>query len=460
MEPQRFSEGLLVNKLGSSLILIVLLSCVSAISVAQERPTADELLNDLACGSCHEGISVESDILDKAADLSQAGLRYGPDHVFSYVMYPVKIRQYLGLSRMPILHLDERESLALALYLQTLLPPGAEPPDYPMQESFTAVMAVHPEITPETGEDVFLSLGCIVCHQQSLSVEWDAKIGPDLSSVGARVTPAWLEEFLRKPTPVRPFGFYPGSGSRHPDFQLTGSEVEVLGEYLRNQRGDLDTAAAYVEPELFLRYSAIKAETLLREKQPCLGCHVLGDEGGRIGPDLSTLSTRLAPEFVAQVLRDPAGVLAETVMPKVDMPDTTLTLLANYLVQQDFPRVEFSYSSHIDYQPQFFQELEGAPGLYAKHCVPCHGINGDADGFNAQFLPTVPTTHSDSAYMSTRPDDTLFDGVFSGGYILNKSHRMPPWGATLARDEIWGLIGHIRQLCNCEGPAWSRDGRR
>ena len=436
-----------------------LLFCVSTICSAQEPPTAEELLNDLACGSCHEGIDVESDILDKAADLSQAGLRYGPDHVFSYVRYPVTIRQYLGLSRMPIVHVDERESLALALYLQTLLPVGAEPPVYPMQESFEAVMAAQPDITSKTGEDVFLSLGCIVCHQQSFSVEWDVKIGPDLSFEGARVTPDWLEAFLLEPTPLRPFGFYPGSGSRHPDFQLTGSEIEILGEYLRNQRGDLDTAASYVEPELFLRFSAIKAETLVREKQPCLGCHLLGDDGGRIGPDLSALSRRLEPEFVSQLLRDPAGVLAETVMPKVDMPDTTLNLLVNYLVQQEFPIVESAYFSHIDNKPHFYQNMDEAQSIYVKHCVPCHGIDGNADGYNARFLPTVPTTHSDSSYMSTRPDDTLFDGIYSGGYILNKSHRMPPWGATLEREEIWGLVRHIRQLCNCQGPAWSRDGR-
>ena len=449
-----------MDKLGSNLRFLLLLQlCCCGICSAQDLPTAEVLLNDLACGSCHEGISVESDILDKAADLSQAGLRYGPDHVFSYIMFPVKIRQYLGFSRMPILHLDRRESLALALYLQTLLPPGAEPPVYPMQESFKSVTAAYPEITPATGERVFLSLGCIVCHQQSLAMEWDVKIGPDLSFEGARVTPDWLEEFLRVPSPVRPFGYYPGSGSRHPDYQLIRSEIEVLSEYLRNQRGELDTVAKYVEPELFLRFSANKAETLLREKQPCLGCHLLGDDGGRIGPDLAGLSTRIRPEFVSQIIRDPAAVLSETVMPKVLMPDTTLVLLVNFLVRQDFPRFNSSYLSHIDNEPHHFQQMDGAQGLYVKHCVPCHGIDGNADGYNARFLPTVPTTHSDSSHMSTRPDDTLFDGIYSGGYILNKSHRMPPWGATLQRDEIWGLVRHMRSLCNCQGPAWSRDGR-
>jgi len=452
--------GGLVEMLRSIVILSSALGFSYSLCSAQQTPTAEELLNDLACGSCHEGIDVESDILDKAADLSQAGLRYGPDYVYSYIMYPVKIRQYLRYSRMPILHLNEGESLALSLYLQTLLPPGAEPPVYHLQESFVAVKDSHPDITSETGERVFMSLGCIVCHQQSLGVEWDAKIGPDLSFEGARITPDWLDEFLRAPTPVRPFGYFPGSGSRHPDFQLTGSEVEILGEYLRDQHGELDTAAAYVEPELFLRFSADKAETLLREKLPCLGCHLLGDDGGRIAPDLSSLQTRLEPEFVSQLIRDPEGILSETIMPKVLMPDTTLNLIVNYLVRQDFPRIESSYFSHIENEPHFFQESDGIEALYVKHCVPCHGINGDADGYNARFLPVVPTTHSDSTYMSTRPDDTLFDGIFSGGYILNKSNRMPPWGETLSREEIRGLVGHIRQLCNCQGPAWSRDGRR
>jgi len=73
-----------VYRLGSNLILIVLLLCIGTICAAQVPPTPDELLNDLACGSCHEGISVESDILDKAADLShnveKTGHQSGTEH--------------------------------------------------------------------------------------------------------------------------------------------------------------------------------------------------------------------------------------------------------------------------------------------------------------------------------------------------------------------------------------------
>ena len=68
-----------------------------------------------------------------------------------------------------------------------------------------------------------------------------------------------------------------------------------------------------------------------------------------------------------------------------------------------------------------------------------------------------PAVHSDSAAMSVRPDDTLFDGIYAGGYILNKHHFMPPWGLVLSREQIRGLVARIRELCGCQGPEWSLD---
>jgi hypothetical protein len=36
---------------------------------------------------------------------------------------------------------------------------------------------------------------------------------------------------------------------------------------------------------------------------------------------------------------------------------------------------------------------------------------------------------------------------------------MPAFGQTLSREQIWRLVRRMRDLCACEGPAWSRDGR-
>jgi hypothetical protein len=62
--------------------------------------------------------------------------------------------------------------------------------------------------------------------------------------------------------------------------------------------------------------------------------------------------------------------------------------------------------------------------------------------------------------MSTRSDDALYDAIAAGGLVMNRSPRMPAFGASLTPDEIQSLVRHIRELCGCQAPAWSRDGAR
>ncbi len=61
--------------------------------------------------------------------------------------------------------------------------------------------------------------------------------------------------------------------------------------------------------------------------------------------------------------------------------------------------------------------------------------------------------------MTERPDDSLFDAIYAGGYIMNLSQLMPAYGRTLSREQIWSLVRQLRSLCDCQGPAWSRDGK-
>ncbi|MDP2956897.1 MAG: c-type cytochrome [Longimicrobiales bacterium] len=440
-------------------LLAVASGCVSGSAAAQESVDvayAEQLLSQLACGTCHGGIQVQSAIREVAPDLTDAGLRLNPDYVMGFLQHPVRVRAFIGLSRMPDFRLDERESLALTLFLAEQVPRGRARPDFVLQTTPRAASR-YPEVTARLGEEIFYSLNCGACHVQRTVPEWVEKSAPDLSEVGARVTPEWLESFLLTPEAVRPFGYRPGSGSRHPDFRLTESEAKAIAGYFR-PREAVDSASSF-EPQRLHPFSMNKAESLLKDKLPCLGCHSLGGEGGSIGPDLSSVRNRLRPDYVYRVVRDPQRVVPGTVMPKVEMPDETLNLIVSYLLQQQVPRDRISYPSLVDTPPYVQREPDGVEGSYVRYCAPCHGREGRGDGFNAARLPKPPTNHADSAYMSTRPDDTLFDGIYAGGYILGRSNRMPPWGFTLEREEIRRLVRYLRQLCRCEPPAWSRNPR-
>jgi mono/diheme cytochrome c family protein len=197
-------------------------------------------------------------------------------------------------------------------------------------------------------------------------------------------------------------------------------------------------------------FSRRKAESLLKGQLPCLGCHKLNGEGGTVGPDLTTVRERRSPDYIASMIADPQRVVPGSAMPRIAMPDRTRELITRYL----------GGGGSTPQAPGFRSQTPGpqadGPQLYAKWCASCHGATGKGDGPNAANLPVKPAVHSSREAMSIRADDSLFDTIASGGAVMNRSPRMPAFGGTLSATEIRALVRHIRTLCRCEGPAWSR----
>lgn len=200
-------------------------------------------------------------------------------------------------------------------------------------------------------------------------------------------------------------------------------------------------------------FAGSKAVALLREQLPCLGCHQLNGEGGTIGPDLTTVRQRRSPEYIAAMIADPQRVVPGSAMPRTRMPESVRGLITKYLASLPGAAPASVLSDRPPAVPP--SALDGA-ALYARWCAACHGPNGRGDGPNAKHLPVKPAVHSSREAMSARPDDSLFDTIASGGAIMNRSPRMPAFGATLSAAEIRALVRHIRTLCRCEGPPWSR----
>ncbi|MCI0699026.1 c-type cytochrome [candidate division KSB1 bacterium] len=429
----------------------------------QENAEAKKLLvNELRCTTCH---TLEGEGENASTDLTSVGYRLRPEWLQRYLVAPhvfdgaktamPNFFYQLDVSQTkfaPMLSRADEMIVLIARYLVALDQNKREQ----LQKAFEKAKADSPEINASLGEKIFASQNCVACHRHATLGASPGKNAPDLSLEGTRVKTEWLSAYLKRPQPIRPFGFYPGSGSRMPDFKLMEAEAATICDYLIKQERSV---ASTFQPRKLSAFSMAKAQTLLKEKLSCLGCHQLGNEGGRIGPNFSSLHTRLQPAFVHQMIQNPHALLPETVMPKILLPPKTLDLIANYLLQQQAPKSDSPYLSLVDNPVHFSQENNQEENLYLKHCAACHGVNGDGKGYNAKYLPKTSASHADKAYMSARPDDTLFDGIHAGGYILNKHHFMPPWGQTLSHEEIRKLVAYMRKLCQCEGPLWSRDGK-
>lgn len=82
---------------------------------------------------------------------------------------------------------------------------------------------------PETGKQLFMAKGCVVCHVNSRAVEnpdsLSVNIGPNLSIY--RKDPAFLRTFLANPTG-------PETTFKMPNLGLAPAEIEALVEFLNN----------------------------------------------------------------------------------------------------------------------------------------------------------------------------------------------------------------------------------
>lgn len=204
-------------------------------------------------------------------------------------------------------------------------------------------------------------------------------------------------------------------------------------------------------------FAARKAVALLRDKLPCLGCHSLGGEGGKVGPDLSTVRERRSPAYIAAMIAAPHRVSPGSAMPRTAMAPRVEALIVRYLA--NLPgRAPLAPAPAPAQTPPAAAAVAPADGaaLYARWCSFCHG-QGRGDGVNAPYLPVRPGDHTDAKRLASRPDDSLYDTIAAGGAVMNLSHRMPAFGDSLRPHELRALVAHLRTLCKCEAPLWSRD---
>ena len=101
-------------------------------------------------------------------------------------------------------------TLPLALALAALAPPAA----------------VAADDLAERGRAVFMKNGCHGCHTIGAM---GTRIGPDLSRVGFKYQPEYIERWLRDPSYLRP-------SAHMPALELTDADIQILARYLSTLR--------------------------------------------------------------------------------------------------------------------------------------------------------------------------------------------------------------------------------
>jgi mono/diheme cytochrome c family protein len=175
------------------------------------------------------------------------------------------------------------------------------------------------------GESLYEALSCADCHGPDREEE-AAGIPPTLEHAGSKLKQEWVVEYLLGPHRIRWRSEGVRPNLRMPEFSLTRREAEALAKYLA-ERVDKDS----FPDDVLEGPGSIDDGGEAFETYQCRGCHTLGGEGRKIGPDLSGAGLRLQPAYLYQFLLDPKGVVPGTSMKDLGLWDDEALALVRYL---------------------------------------------------------------------------------------------------------------------------------
>ena len=201
-------------------------SMPASLSVAAAPPSnyqpagkAGQLMNDLACFSCH---AINGRGGNMAPDLTWEGSSVQRKWLEDFLRNPNTLRPAL-IRRMPKFNLSNEEISALTDYIMTVYQTPAFERDSMPESGYSPAQV-------EQGRQLFYSkYACQSCHIVDPKAD-KGYIGPTLSQVGTRLNAAWIYHWLKNPQALRP-------GATEPNRNMSDEDARALTAFMMSQKG-------------------------------------------------------------------------------------------------------------------------------------------------------------------------------------------------------------------------------
>ena len=367
----------------------------SFVRYAQGRPDTKKLLADYSpnidqvwipgmnvvdrCTTCHQGTTQPS--------LADASV---PQPFRAHPPIPHNVREW-GCT---ICHRGQGPATEIAEAHETTL--AWEQPILPahfLQASCGSCHHADLKETPQLtrGRELLSRLNCQACHK--LNDLERPMLGPDLSSVGYKVSREWIYKWLKEPRTVvdkdgnvTVNGYENGDESRMPKSRLKDEEIVALTAFLSAQNAQ-PIESYKINPAIVAAWSK-KPDLLpqgeLRFRQMmCTTCHPLavtraGETkliGGNIGPELTKVGSKVNEPWLVSWLHNPQGYLSHNNMPRYGWTDEDLYKVSQYVMNQLTDSDLLATVPKL--QPATQDEIKNGKRLFLeKGCASCHSIAG------------------------------------------------------------------------------------
>jgi sulfur oxidation c-type cytochrome SoxX len=241
-----------------------------------------------------------------------------PNWLFTKLRAP---EQILPTARMPTFGFGEADASAITVALLSLR--ARE-----MPEARTTRDPVRPAYEPQ-GEFGALvrRYRCLSCHSIAGTGHRMTATGGPLSTVpldriGSQLRRDYIEAYVQSPIAVRV-----GLQERMPHLNIAPGEARVLAAYLSSVM--VDDA---VEAEVPTDAGTVARGKALFDRHGCVACHIVGDKGGYVGPELNGSGKRLKPGWIVAWLLQPERWKPGTLEPDHGLGRTDAQALAAYVL--------------------------------------------------------------------------------------------------------------------------------
>jgi mono/diheme cytochrome c family protein len=194
---------------------------VPAVPQSDYQPAgkAGKLMTDLACFSCHR---INGHGGDMAPDLTWEGSSVQRSWLVNFLKNPNTLRPAL-IRRMPRFNLTDGEINDLTDYIMTVYQsPALDREAMPLNGYSPGQI--------ELGRQLFYGkYSCQGCHIVDTKTD-KGYIGPTLTQVGSRLTPAWIYQWMKNPQALRP-------GTIEPNRAMNDEDARAITAFLMSQKG-------------------------------------------------------------------------------------------------------------------------------------------------------------------------------------------------------------------------------
>jgi ubiquinol-cytochrome c reductase cytochrome b subunit len=104
-------------------------------------------------------------------------------------------------------------------------------------------------------------------------------------------------------------------------------------------------------------------------RENCISCHVIGERGNAIGPDLTQTSIHKDAAWMIEHFKRPSAIRPGSSMPPIQLSDAQLNALASFLL-----KLNERNATALDNAPDF--AVQGALIYQSNRCGTCHMVNG------------------------------------------------------------------------------------